>query len=261
MIAGTLGLLESPADEALNSHSGMVGALDVRDTQEYLDGGVVQSGVAAAQREVTDELVHVTGSDIEVERTETSHWTHTEWVADVQTGFVLAERTAGSDPGFPWGVFRAATGRTVASAAIDTAAFIDAQDDPDVWFTGADVDGRDDVRMDYHAAASLGSTADAPNIGVGFDIPWQGTTMRGIVYASGYVALFEETAGPVQFATFVRDEVLPFAANPEDDDEQQESLPGIDAECDECGRESETIADGLCVVCRDKRDEQEKADV
>jgi hypothetical protein len=257
MIAGTLGLLDEPADDRLDNHGGDVAALDVCDTQEYLDDAAVQTGLAAAQVESRETNVVVSGTAIDIDEYETQTMTHTEWVADVQSGFVLAERTATGEPPFPWGVFWSACGERVRTAEVDTTAFIDAQNDPDVWFTGSDVAGRDDVQMDYHASAHLGRTADAPNIGVGFETSWQGRTIRGVVYGSGYVAAYNEGIGPVQFARFVREEILPHAAVPDEGDvSQQTTLGDSGPECDRCGRESDTVDDsGYCITCRDKLDE------
>ena len=258
MNAGTLGLLDEPAEERLYNHGGDVAAIDVRDTQEYLDDAAVQTGLAAAEVETRQTNVVVSGTSIDIDEYDARTMTHTEWVADVQSGFVLAERTATGEPPFPWGVLWSACGERVRTAEVDTTAFIDAPNDPDVWFTGSDVAGHDDVQMDYHASAHLGQTADAPNIGVGFETSWQGRTMRGVVYASGYVAVYNEAVGPVQFARFVREEILPHAAVPEDDAVTQQATLGSDEpECERCGRETDSVDEsGYCITCRDKLDEE-----
>lgn len=257
MIAGTLGLLDEPADEPLESNGGEAGALDVQDTQTYLDEAAVQTGLAAARVETRDEHVYINGTSIDVEEVRGKTKTHTEWVADVETGFALAERTDSGQPPFPWDVFRAACGSPVRTAEIDVVGYIDAQDDPDVWFSGSDAEHRDDVQMDYHASADL--SGEPPNIGIGFQTSWQGRSVRGVVYGSGYIAVYNEGVGPVQFARFVREEVLPHAAVPEDDEaesEQQTLDETAESECDRCERESDTVDDsGYCITCRDKLEE------
>lgn len=61
---------------------------------------------------------------------------------------------------------------------------------------------------------------------------------------------------------FIEEELLPFAEVADDRDNpiKQSELPDGDdetTECEECGRESDSVGDdGLCIVCRDKREEE-----
>jgi hypothetical protein len=249
MIAGTIGLFAESVAE-LNSHSGSVATLDVQDTQTAFGDDPVQTGLAAAEVETRRDHVAISGTDIDVTTEPARERVHTEWVADPAAGVVAAQSLGSGQPPFPWGVFRAAAGTPIATAAIDTTAFADAHDGIDPWFVGRDVAGREDVRMNYHSAATLASHEDEPSIGVGFHLPWQGTTVFGVAYASGYVAVFEGATGPIQFCRFLRDAILPYAAVP--DDEGGQVTLDETAECDECGRESETVGEGgLCLPCRD----------
>lgn len=233
MIAGTLGLLESPATDKLDSYgSGGFATLDVRDTHEYLDGASVQTGAACATVEGTQEEVHVSGTSIDVEEVGVRSRVWTDWVADVaDAGFVVAERTAGSTPVFPFDLFSARTGVEVRPARIDPGAFIRDQertgDLHKVWYAGAkevtDSDLEpDNVQMGYGADA-LASVARDANIGVGFKTTWNGTVAKGILYASGYVACYNDSWGPVQFARFIREELLPHAAVPDEEDAAEQS--------------------------------------
>ena len=236
MNAGTLGLLETPAGDELDSYgSGGFSTLDVRDTHEYLDGAAVQQGAACATVEGTQEEVHVSGTSIEVEEIGTRERVWTDWVADVaDAGFVVAERTAGQTPMFPFDLFTARTGIEVRPARIDPAAFVHAKqrsdDLHDVWYAGAkevtDSDLEpDDVTMGYGREAST-SVARHANIGVGFETAWNGTVAKGIIYASGYVACYNDSWGPVQFARFVREALLPHATFPEAEDAGEQSTLG-----------------------------------
>lgn len=271
MIAGSIGLLEDTVDEPLDSyHSGGFATLDVQETQQYLDDSQVQHGRACDLVESRDEDIFVDNGTIYVERVASQERVWTEWVADVtDAGFVAAERTSGSNPPFPFGVFMARTGQRVEEAEIDTGAFLDAQRDADdlidLWFVGQDSEGRDSVSMDYHTAARL-APGDVPNIGVGFETAWGGTTARGIIYASGYVAIFTDGWGPIRFASFLRDEVLPHAYVPEEndakseqttleetDDDEPEYVKGV---CGQCGYErSKTTVDEhgrrVCILCEE----------
>lgn len=237
MIAGTLALLEAPAREPLESYgSGGFATLDVRNSQEYLDGSSVQEGAAAGTVEQTQEEIHVTGTDIDVEEIPANSRVYTEWVADVvDAGFIVSERTSGTDPTFPFDLFRARLGTDVRQATIYPDRFVRAQERSDdlaeVWYAGTkmvtDSDREpDDVEMGYGTNASR-DTAREANIGVGFKTSWRGTVVKGTLYRSGYVAIYNDSWGPVQFARFVADEILPHAEAPDpDDDTEQETLGG-----------------------------------
>jgi len=271
MIAGTLALLDEPADETLSDYSdGGYTALEVDETQEYLDGATVQSGQVASLVEDSREEVYVTGHTIETERVDTQTHVATSWVADVTgAGFVLAESTEPDDPPFPFNVIGARCNTDAEPASIDPNAFVQRQErndrDLSTWYSGSKAetpedDRPDDVNMGYGRDAN----PSGGNIGVGFKTPWRGTTVRGVLFASGYIAIYAPSAwGPIQFARFVREEIIPVAhvPEPEDDETEQTELPDDEgdetAECEECGRGSDSVGDdGLCIVCKDKREEE-----
>lgn len=261
MIAGTIALLDEPADDDLESDSSGFVTLDVHDAQEYLDGATVQNGRACSLVEGTKEEIHVTehGTTIEVETVGTRERVWTDWVADVSdAGFVAAERTAGSDPAFPFDLFEAATRTDVSVARIDPAAFVRQREDCSLWFSGSKTETGENQPNDAKMAYGQDASQAGGNVGVGFKTGWNGTTVRGTLYASGYVAVYRDTWGPVQFAAFVRDAILPVASVPEDDEEGEQSTLG--AECDRCGREpvgpENGLTDGLCITCVDLVEER-----
>lgn len=224
MIAGTLARLADPADALLEDyHNGGFRALDVSDTQERLDGRHVQAGMAAGQVETTLQKVHLDGSDIETSQEEVLETVATEWVADVTgTGLLVAESTAAEEPyPFPFDLFATRTGRDVDLLEIDVprlhATWAGEDALGDVWMTAAGDDDR--TAIDYHDAAS---SASEPTIGLGFKRPWNGTVERGVVYASGYVAVYS-TSTASTFVEFVESELLPFASvyTGEDESDQQ----------------------------------------
>lgn len=263
MIAGTIALLDEPATAELQSDDyGGFATIDVRDEQQYLDGATVQNGRACSLVEGTTEAIGVSGTHIEVETVGTQDRVWTEWVADVtDVGFVAAERTAGSNPTFPFDMFEAATGADVSVARLDPGAFVSQREDCELWFsgwkreTGENEPNNVDMGYGNHAKQSGG------NVGAGFETSWNGTTVRGVIYASGYVSVFNSSFGPIQFAAFVRDAVLPVASVPEDgEDGEQATLDETDAEeCERCGRiplDDEGLTDGMCVVCQDYVEEE-----
>lgn len=240
MIAGSLALLEHPASEPLESYSsGGFSTLDVRQTQTYLDDATVQHGRAAATVEGEQEEIHVAGGEIDVESAPVNKKVWTEWVADVtDAGFVVAERTAGSEPPFPFGLIESRTGSLVTPARIDVGQFVAAQRDADrdyeIWMAGRkteieDDDAPDDVDIHYGSGA-LSKDAIQAEIGTGFRVHWHGSWVRGVLYASGYVAIYDpESWRTPQFARFVREEILPVAGAQERSETEQASLEEADA--------------------------------
>lgn len=265
MIAGTLAVLEMPAADPLESYSsGGFATLDVRETQEYLDGSTVQHGRAAATVETETEEIHTSGGSIDVESVPTTDRVWTPWVADVtDAGFVVAERTRPGDRfPFPFDMFTARTGVDVEPVDIDVPQFILNQQDADrdykVWMVGQR-DAEDNTAMEYGRKAYSGDAPDA-NVGVGFRLPWRATTIKGVLYTSGYVAIYQPSGwGPMQFARFVREELLPVAYIPTDDEETEQDTLGTPT-CDDCGRESENLEQhgnlDLCPVCVSGRKEE-----
>lgn len=220
MIAGTLALLQDTADEPLESYEAPgFTTLDVRETAEYLDGKSVQQGRAAATIESSQEEIHIIDGDIEVEQVAATERVWTEWVADVtDAGFVVAERTHGEFP-FPFDLIEARTGCGVDPAYIDAGDFISrrqqADDDLDIWFAGTKEETGElepnNAKMAYGEDA-LTHDAIQSDIGVGFWTHWNGRGVKGVLYNSGYLAIYQPSGwGPEQFARFVREEILPVA--------------------------------------------------
>lgn len=225
MHSGTLAILEEPVADELESYgSGGFSTLDVRETVEGFDDVPIQAGRAAATVETTIEEIHISGTDIDVEQVGDRERVWTEWVADVtDAGFVAAERTAGNDPEFPFDIFHARTGQPVERVEIDVASVVQSCRDRDrdvgVWMVGTD-DGAAELRYHHHAKVADAARA---NIGVGFELAWNNTVAEGVMYESGYVAVFNDSWGPRKFAAFIRDLVLPHAEVPEDDEEGEQS--------------------------------------
>lgn len=265
MIAGTLARLEESIDEPLEStfaEDGRFPALEVSTTQDSFDDRPIQAGTVAGRVNEQTQSVFVsedqTGDKrIVTERDERQETVATDWVADVTgTGLLVIESVQG--PGefdFPLDLFAARTGRTPERLDIDVEALHMAWSDDDVlgdvWMRGAD--GGDGASIDYHQQAS----ADEPaTIGFGFTRPWNGTVMEGVVYESGYVAVYNESR-PAPFVRFLTEELLNYVEVP-DEGAAQATLDesGDDPVCEECGRETDTVDEtGLCVMCRDKVEE------
>lgn len=226
MIAGTIAVLEDPLDEPIESTGGSGGftTVDVIETLEGFDDTDIQHGRVCDTIETRMDNVGVTdGGAIEVDTETRIDRVWTPWVADAtDAGFVAAERTHGEE--FPWTIFAARCRTSVDRVEIDVgdivASFRDRDRAVDVWMVGANSGG---AEIRYHSNARPADATRA-DIGVGFELPWQGTTAEGVMYRSGYVAIYSEGWGPRKFAAFVRDVVLPYAAVPEDDEGEQDTL-------------------------------------
>jgi len=263
MIAGTIALLEGTADDELESKSSGFSTLDVRETLTYLDHSTVQHGRACAHVDTQHEEVFVDGTTIETETVSHPEEAYTEWVADVtDAGFIVTERTAGSDSAFPFDLFEVATGCRLSEARLDPGAFITAQREaenaPDVWFSGSKAETEDDLDPDdVDMAYGRDANQAGGNVGVGFRTSWNGRRIKGIMYASGYLAVYSDWVDTTAFAQFVREEVLPHTETP-DGEGGQATLD--ESECIDCGRETDTNDDGLCIVCQDKREEEQEGE-
>lgn len=235
MIAGTLALLDAPAREPLEDyHDGGFRALDVGKTQTYLDGRRVQEGMAAGQVETSLQKVHLDGSDIETSREDVLETVATEWIADVTCGtpWVVTESTTpGPVPPFPFDLIEARTGQAVRLVELNPAQFVanqlDAGRDLQTEMVGHESANEKNTTMDYGQPPGAERAARDANIGVGFKTPWRSTVVRGIMYRSGYVAIYSPSSWTAaQFARFVDEEIVPIAEAVEDDEVEQSTLDG-----------------------------------
>lgn len=278
MIAGTLRQLEQPTDDALESafpSEGEFPAFDVRNTQTSFDDRPIQTGLAATsvmRRKQVPMLVGQTQDDRDTmlitEPEERSQTLVTEWAADVTgTGLVAAESVDGDGKyDFPFGLLSNLTGGTFNLLAVDVEGLHIAWDDEDtlgdVWMTSADSGAG--TSIDYHDNADKESR---PTIGLGFECPWGNVVMRGVIYESGYIAVYNDRPA-TEFFRFIEEEILEFTEVIDDEvgqkqlGEATEESAGDEPEvCNECGRESSSIGailPGLCIVCGDKKAEEVK---
>lgn len=236
MIAGTLGILSSPTEDTLESYYSDQGdrlpALDVERTQTGFDGGPVQSGQAAArvpteQRDVS--VAHTRDGDpggLMIERNEGRKTVTSEWVADpTDSGLVAAASLAGDpeDP-FPFDLIGRVAGRRVERQTVDLQSLhLD-------WHKADVLDDVEMVAAEQQDGATIayGDAADPdvrPSAGLGFQGSWGHGRTRGVIYPSGYVALYSASS-PSAFCRFVVDEILAYCEPPEDEDGEQSTLGG-----------------------------------
>jgi len=228
VIAGTLAVLDEPTDEPLDGFIRDDGypALAVTNTQTTVDDATPQTGTVAGRIEDSVTQVH-TGTDqndvpyVETEREDAIQRIATDYYADVTgTGAVLAESIAANEQlPFPFDVIGAVAGTGIERRQIDVRTlFTDWDGDgglSDVWMAGNDEFG---AAMAYHGQAS----DVEPTMGIGFRRAWNGTTIKGVAWASGYVACYNarHAADGLQF---VADEILPYTETWDADQHQDQT--------------------------------------
>lgn len=254
MIAGALARLRDPAAVILESATakGDLPALEVADSQETFDGGIVQWGTAADRVLEPREDVFVTERDgtvsITSEREKARIEVSTDWVAEVSdSGLLVAESTQGDeDTAFPFGLFGAQTGRLPERLNVDVQELRREWEDRDALHnvTMAGDGDAEATSLTYGAAAG----PDSPTtIGIGFEAAWDGDIIEGVVWESGYVRTdldLEE-----RFAQFVLEEIWPHCYVPEDEEgsEEQQTLDEA-ADSSDNGEERTPDAD-VCEYC------------
>lgn len=228
MFAGSIARLDRPTDEPLSTtfRDGQLPGLDVRNTQTRMDAPAVQTGKAANTIQVDQQQIVVsTDNDGDTRlsdyREPTPVRVVTNWVADPQeSGLIAAESTGGDGPfDFPFDIFAAVTDRTPERLKVNIEQMYDDwQADGsinDVWMNGTD-DGERSA-IGYHERADA---SQRPNIGIGFVRAHGNTVQRGVVYESGYVALYNCNSAAA-FVSFVAECILPFCYRADDGGTQQ----------------------------------------
>ena len=229
MNAGTIAVLEDSTDAPLDSWArddGAPPALDVRETQQQIDGTPIQTGMAAGTVESSTDRVRVDGTEVTVESVDGRDTVATEWMADVTgSGLVVAGSTynTAKEHPFPLDLITHNTGTPCRRVRVDTDALAAAWADDDalrdVWMCA---EGDDEQTVMKYGDAATPSDAGTANTGVGFSAAFGGTVFKGVIYESGYVAVWRDIdAGG--FLDFVAQEILPFAETVDTDE------PGIQA--------------------------------
>lgn len=220
MKAGTIAMLAQPVSTPLESKlPDYKPWFDVEGKEETLDGTPVQYGqaVGTVRNQQTDWFIaEDQDGEKSLQKDEGDAPEHhaTEWIADVtDTGLLAASSTAdvGNIEAFPFDLIRIQTGVPVETVWIDVAELHSSWRSQNVileqWNVGQK-DRDDNVEIHYHEPANEFS-GDA-NIGLGFSRSWDNMPVRGIVYASGYIALFSVHSAS-GFVRFVDECILPYA--------------------------------------------------
>ncbi|SEW09964.1 hypothetical protein [Natrinema salifodinae] len=231
MIAGQLALLAEPAAEPLEStHDQTARALEVEETQTYLnDDLTIQSGLIAGEVPKEDERVLLDGHEIETETRKVTRRVASEWVADVDgEGWILAEQTHTSDlehePDWPFNDFSRYAGPEIAPVRLKPWEFVRTQRDEGREWTVEMVtqeSNLDDVSIEWGHGALKSKATDA-DVGAALTTFWNDVHIRLVIYASGYLAIWEpEEMKPELLGRFIHEEIVPIATF-EDEPEVEE---------------------------------------
>jgi len=235
---------------------GELPAVDAESVQ-YLDGHELYFGSAADYVEEQIQKVHIDNGKITTSREDVIQRKKVEFYADVSTdpGFIGVSSEGDGE----WLVKRIAakTGVEVTETRVDVDEFAarirEEADAPNAWNVSRQEDyggGMEETSIDYHRSADL-DAAQGGTIGLGFEYFWDDTRVEGIVYESGYVALYSDTISEV-FGAWVREEVLPHLYIPDVDDETEQDTLTEDerdrAEVAADGGDSEGSLDDLDTV-------------
>jgi hypothetical protein len=237
MLAGTLArfdpALDSSFDGWFSTGGDRLPAVEVSHTQTRVNGGApVQRGKVAGRVETQrQEIMVAAGADgtpeaLFAEREQHRQMRLAEWVADPQeTGLLAVSTTGGSgQAAFPFNIFghsevagdlprrltvniesMVETWRETGDRPVDDVWMATDDQVPDDDGDGAEETEAGSTTITYHDAADTTAT---PSIGVGFARTWNGAVIRGVVYASGYLALYN-VEDAATFVGFVADDVLP----------------------------------------------------
>ncbi len=221
---------EARDPEIESKMDGELPAVDAEGVQ-YLDGRTLYFGTAADYVEEQVQKVHIDHGKITTSREDVINRKVVEFYADVSTdpGFIGVSSASDGE----WLVKRIAakTGVEVVETRIDVDAFAERireeAEAPNAWNVSRQRDyggGMEETSIDYHHSADL-DDATGGTIGLGFEYFWDDTRVEGIVYESGYVALYSDTISEV-FGAWVREEVLPHLHIPEagEDETEQSTL-------------------------------------
>ena len=262
MMACILGLPRHDIDLELETETdGHSRGIVVNETQ-YLDGITIYHGTAAGTITVQDTDVMIADDAIFTEPVEKNTTVATEYLADFNAGFVGIDS---SDGEFLWDTLTAMSGVEILRAEFNLDKFAEEyerRDDASVWQIGYKHD-EENVGVRYHEDAQLRTDGVTQ---LGFSYLWDGRPVRGTVAASGYVAVYS-SMNVEEFGRWLRDELLPYAALPENDQQElTDTTDDVDL-CEECGKRDPDrglhAVDGreLCIVCKDKVEEDSKTTI
>jgi hypothetical protein len=228
MISGILGLSnDEPDTREIEEYRSGETAIEVNRT-EYLDGHVAYHGAACGYvKKDSKEIVLSGGTNdtdegvtVQTTPSKNEEYAYTKYVADLSEdpAFVAIDRGDGE---FLWSGLLPQVGTSFSRAHIRLADWYDDyvdRDESKVWADGWSGDHPDEpepASIQFHDDARAGETPSGMSSRrlVGFQYPWDGYMVRGVITQSGYVAVYSSSS-PALFVRWLRDEVLDYATTP-----------------------------------------------
>jgi hypothetical protein len=235
-----------PDDEDLvEKLDGEFPAVDVEGTH-YLDGQTLYHGEAAARIHEERDLPMPTNGGIAVEPLEASRRVLVDFYADLQEGW--AGVSSGDGEWFVdeylYNKHRLDAYEMYVGMESWIQDFVD-EDTATVWGLTYSVESGDETTRagaQFHRDASIEQIErDAEDIsGVGFGYSWGNNPIRGVIYESGYVAVYSQSVSESMFARYLSDHVLPYTVSSADRTlhTEQSTLGETDDETAEEGSEA-----------------------
>ncbi|SEQ28728.1 hypothetical protein [Natrinema salaciae] len=247
MIAGQFALLAEAATDPLENHHDQTGrALEVEETQTYLDDDLtIQSGMVAGEVPQEEERVLLDDHEIETETRNVKRRVASEWVADVDgEGWILAECTHTSDlehePDWPFNDFSRFAGPEIAPVRLKPWQFVRNQRDADrEWSVEMTTyeSNLNDTTIEWGHGALKSKATDA-DVGVALTTFWNDVHIRLVIYASGYLAIWEpDEMKPELLGRFIHEEIVPIATFA-DDAEVEEDQAAEQSTLEDSGAEA-----------------------
>lgn len=190
--------------------------LDVDEFSYLDDAATIYWGEAATDIDTEQTEIHYTHYTITRESVPTSETVATEFFADVDAGFCTVDSSDGT---FLFDHLGLAHGTRVERAELDLDAWqydLAHMDQSRCWQLGWDRPDQEDVGVAFHDGADFDLNRDVTQLG--FEYLWNGSVVRGTAAESGYVAVFSGVSRPAALGRWLREEILPHASIPEDDD-------------------------------------------
>lgn len=198
---------------------------------DYLDNAAtIYWGEAASQIETDTEEITFTASNISRETIPRSKTVATNFFGDLDAGFVTIDSSDGT---FLWNHLALRHETDIRRAELDLDSWEDelaSLSQSRCWQLGWDHPEREDVGVAFHDGAEFGLNGRVTQLG--FEYLWNGSVVRGTAAQSGYVAVFDGVSRPSEVGRWLRDEILPHAFIPEDDEESEQATLDSSAEID-----------------------------
>lgn len=215
MHAAVLFLCDTDDEASLGSDLGSGLPAAETEATQYLDGATIHHGTLAGEYTTSDSQVIVTDDGIASEQGERFGEVAAQYYADLSKGWAGVETSKAASVLGRYLVSEASITPQPAVVRLDSwVGDYGRRDDADVWSVSHA--GEDEAAARFHDAARMSSVPSSGVSAFGFAYQWDGRPMRGMLAASGYVALYSDV--PVEtFAKWVAEEIRPYLELPEDE--------------------------------------------